>query len=166
MTSTSRLASYFYFHFDCGLKILFRPRIWLKESVSRKDSWILKFRKRFLKKLNRSLKRLHICGFLCFSTLELFLIRFFLPSTPHYHVVSRRVNVGYISPFINYLRAFLIEGLFRRLGRFFFKFIVLCWNSLFTATMFPETANWLTPADEYVLYYYNFKLQKLTVCCI
>jgi len=53
--------------------------------------------------------------------------------TPHYHVVSRRVNVGYISPFINYLRAFLIEGLFRRL-----------------ATMFPETANWLTPADEII----------------
>jgi len=52
---------------------------------------------------------------------------------PHYHVVSRKVNVGYISPVVNYLREFLIEGIYRRLD-----------------TMFPETANWLTPADEII----------------
>jgi KUP system potassium uptake protein len=52
---------------------------------------------------------------------------------PHYHVVSRQVDVGYISPVVNCIRAFLIEGLYRRL-----------------ATMFPETANWLTPADEII----------------
>ncbi|KAF8799021.1 potassium transporter, partial [Phlegmacium glaucopus] len=52
---------------------------------------------------------------------------------PHYHVVSRKVDVGFISPVVNYMRAFLIEGLYRRL-----------------ATMFPETANWLTPADEII----------------
>ena len=113
-------------HFEYGLK-LFRPRIWLKKSVSLKDSWILKFRKRFLKKLDQSPKRLHICG------------SFFRPwnitypisppsSTPHYHVVSRRVNAGYgyISPAINYLRAFLIEGLYRRLGRFSSSLVDTC----------------------------------------
>ena len=119
-----RVSIIFLFHFDCGPEILFRPRIWLKKSVSQKDSWILKFRKRFLKKSNRSPKRLHICE--CFDCLPWNYFSFdFLPSTPHYHVVSKRIDVGYISPFINYLRAFLIEGLFRRLGKSFFKLIRL-----------------------------------------
>ncbi|KDR82452.1 hypothetical protein GALMADRAFT_237778 [Galerina marginata CBS 339.88] len=52
---------------------------------------------------------------------------------PHYHVVSRKVNTGAISPIVNYLRAMLIESVYRRL-----------------ATMFPETANWLTSADEII----------------
>ncbi|KIM43016.1 hypothetical protein M413DRAFT_435192 [Hebeloma cylindrosporum] len=52
---------------------------------------------------------------------------------PHYHVVSREVDVGAISPIINYVRSMLIEAIYRRL-----------------ATMFPETANWLTSADEII----------------
>ncbi|KAJ3506567.1 hypothetical protein NLJ89_g6796 [Agrocybe chaxingu] len=52
---------------------------------------------------------------------------------PHYHVVSKQINVGLISPVVNYIRALLIESIYRRL-----------------ATMFPETANWLTSADEII----------------
>ena len=73
-------------------------------------------------------------------------------SVPHYHVVSRKVNAGFMSRPISFLRAFLIEGLYLRLGRFFHVLVdLICADtSFFTATMFPETANWLTPADEYV----------------
>ncbi|PPQ85166.1 hypothetical protein CVT25_004173 [Psilocybe cyanescens] len=52
---------------------------------------------------------------------------------PHYHVVSKRVDTGVTSPVVNYLREILIESVYRRL-----------------ATMFPETANWLTSADEII----------------
>ncbi|KAH9480360.1 High affinity potassium transporter [Psilocybe cubensis] len=53
---------------------------------------------------------------------------------PHYHVVSKKINGwGAVSPVVNYLRAVLIESIYRRL-----------------ATMFPETANWLTSADEII----------------
>jgi KUP system potassium uptake protein len=70
---------------------------------------------------------------------------------PHYHVVSRKVHGGYISPVINYLRRILIEGIYRRLGRFSsFADFIFTDSFLFTATMFPETANWLTPADEII----------------
>ena len=138
-------------------EIVFRLRIWLKRFVSLKDNWILEFRKRFLKKLEGSPKRLHICGSSVFSNPWNISHPIFSPSTPHYHVVSKHVNVGFMSPFVNYLRAFLIEGIYRRLGGIFSSILVdFCFvlNSLFTATMFPETANWLTPADEYVLYSY------------
>ncbi|KAF9046080.1 potassium transporter [Panaeolus papilionaceus] len=52
---------------------------------------------------------------------------------PHYHVVSKRIQGGYIAAVANYFRSFLIEAVYRRL-----------------ATMFPETANWLTSADEII----------------
>ncbi|PBK97534.1 potassium transporter [Armillaria gallica] len=52
---------------------------------------------------------------------------------PHYHVVSRHVNVRKFSVIVNFLRRYLIEEIYRRL-----------------ATMFPETANWLTSADEII----------------
>ncbi|KAF9029604.1 potassium transporter [Hymenopellis radicata] len=48
---------------------------------------------------------------------------------PHYHVSSRQMQGG----FINYLRRYLIEEIYRRL-----------------ATMFPETENWITSADEII----------------
>jgi len=37
-------------------------------------------------------------------------------SAPHYHVVSKKVEVGVISPIVNYIRALLIEAIYRRLG--------------------------------------------------
>ncbi|KJA24112.1 hypothetical protein HYPSUDRAFT_39258 [Hypholoma sublateritium FD-334 SS-4] len=52
---------------------------------------------------------------------------------PHYHVVSKTISGRFFAPVVNYLRALLIESLYRRL-----------------ATMFPETANWLTSADEII----------------
>jgi len=54
---------------------------------------------------------------------------------PHYHVVSKRIgsSSGFLSVTTNYVRAFFVESLYRRL-----------------ATMFPETANWLTSADEII----------------
>ena len=39
-------------------------------------------------------------------------------SAPHYHVVSKKVEVGVISPIVNYIRALLIEAIYRRLGEF------------------------------------------------
>ncbi|KAF9525089.1 potassium transporter [Crepidotus variabilis] len=52
---------------------------------------------------------------------------------PHHFVVSKRVDVGLLSPIVNYVRRVLIESLYRRM-----------------ATMFPETANWLNAADEII----------------
>ena len=40
----------------------------------------------------------------------------FQHSAPHYHVVSKKVEVGVISPVVNYVRALLIEAIYRRLG--------------------------------------------------
>ncbi|KAF8627713.1 hypothetical protein AX15_004284 [Amanita polypyramis BW_CC] len=52
---------------------------------------------------------------------------------PHYHVVSKRAEAGFMSPVVNFVRRWLIEDVYRRL-----------------ATMFPQTANWLTSADEII----------------
>ncbi|KIJ49086.1 hypothetical protein M422DRAFT_777639 [Sphaerobolus stellatus SS14] len=56
---------------------------------------------------------------------------------PHYNVVSKSVEVNERLPFftevVNWLRELLIEVFYCRL-----------------ITMFPETANWLTPADEII----------------
>ncbi|THV03032.1 potassium transporter [Dendrothele bispora CBS 962.96] len=52
---------------------------------------------------------------------------------PHYDVSSRKIEAGYLSFILNGARKFLIEAIYRRL-----------------ATMFPETANWLTSADEII----------------
>ncbi|KAF8343268.1 potassium transporter [Amanita rubescens] len=50
---------------------------------------------------------------------------------PHYHVVSRKTHEGVISAVGAFIRKWLLEDVYRRI-----------------ATMFPDTANWLTPADE------------------
>ncbi|KAK2467234.1 hypothetical protein APHAL10511_000783 [Amanita phalloides] len=50
---------------------------------------------------------------------------------PHYHIVSQKPYYGRIAVVTNYIRKWLLEDLYRRV-----------------ATMFPETANWLTAADE------------------
>ncbi|THH10121.1 hypothetical protein EW145_g1548 [Phellinidium pouzarii] len=52
---------------------------------------------------------------------------------PHYHVVSKPVNVGYLSPIFTCIRMVLIEAVYRRIS-----------------TMFPETGNWLGSADEII----------------
>ncbi|RDB17948.1 High affinity potassium transporter [Hypsizygus marmoreus] len=52
---------------------------------------------------------------------------------PHYHVVSKKVDAGLLSTLVNWIRKYLIEDIYRRL-----------------ATMFPETGNWLTSADEII----------------
>ncbi|KAF9013196.1 potassium transporter [Cyathus striatus] len=52
---------------------------------------------------------------------------------PHYHVVSKKVDVGALTPVVNYVRKVLVEDVYRRL-----------------ATMFPETGKWLTSADEII----------------
>ncbi|KAJ3818862.1 potassium transporter [Lentinula raphanica] len=52
---------------------------------------------------------------------------------PHYHVVSKKVDAGYLTFAVNYIRKYLIEEIYRRL-----------------TTMFPETANWMTSADEII----------------
>jgi len=50
---------------------------------------------------------------------------------PHYHIVSNKTHHGLISAVGVFTRKWLLEDLYRRV-----------------ATMFPESANWLTPADE------------------
>ncbi|KAF5319910.1 hypothetical protein D9611_011090 [Ephemerocybe angulata] len=53
---------------------------------------------------------------------------------PHYHVLSKVVDAGgFVSPVVNYLRKLLIEEVYRRF-----------------ATMFPETANWVTSSDQII----------------
>ncbi|KAF8349491.1 potassium transporter [Amanita rubescens] len=52
---------------------------------------------------------------------------------PHYHIVSKKVEVRFMSPVVNFVRRWLLEDVYRRL-----------------ATMFPQTANWLTSADEII----------------
>ncbi|KAF8139183.1 potassium transporter [Mycena galopus ATCC 62051] len=51
---------------------------------------------------------------------------------PRYHVVSKTIDVGTLSPIINWFRKYLIEDIYRRL-----------------ATMFPDTGNWVS-AEEIV----------------
>lgn len=54
--------------------------------------------------------------------------------TPHYHVLSKPVDFAHVlSPVKNWIRRTVLEGIYRRM-----------------ATMFPETANWLTSADQIV----------------
>ncbi|KAM6494400.1 Potassium transporter [Amanita muscaria] len=52
---------------------------------------------------------------------------------PHYHLASKRIEGNYLTPVVNFVRKWLIEGLYNRL-----------------ATMFPQTANWMTPAEEII----------------
>ncbi|KIY68292.1 potassium transporter [Cylindrobasidium torrendii FP15055 ss-10] len=52
---------------------------------------------------------------------------------PSYHVVSKKLAGGKVMVAVSYMRKYLIEAIYRRL-----------------ATMFPETANWLTSADEII----------------
>jgi len=52
---------------------------------------------------------------------------------PHYHVISKPLSGGKLAAGYSWVRAFLIEGIYRRL-----------------VTMFPETANWTTSADEII----------------
>ncbi|CAE6432002.1 unnamed protein product [Rhizoctonia solani] len=52
---------------------------------------------------------------------------------PSYYVVSRPVTAGFLSPVFDWIRAMLVEGVYRRMS-----------------TMFPETANWLGSADEII----------------
>lgn len=54
--------------------------------------------------------------------------------TPHYHVLSKPVGGGRLwSPVATWVRRSMLEGVYHRM-----------------ATMFPETANWLTSADQIV----------------
>ncbi|KAF8712435.1 hypothetical protein AX14_013103 [Amanita brunnescens Koide BX004] len=50
---------------------------------------------------------------------------------PHYHIVSNKTHNGVLSAVGAFIRKWVLEDLYRRV-----------------ATMFPESANWLTPADE------------------
>ncbi|KAF8627441.1 hypothetical protein AX17_006255 [Amanita inopinata Kibby_2008] len=52
---------------------------------------------------------------------------------PHHYLVGKKVQVRYLSPVVNFVRKWLIEDVYRRLF-----------------TMFPQTANWMTPADEII----------------
>ena len=69
-------------------------------------------------------------------------------SVPHYHVVSHKAHEGVISAVGAFIRKWLLEDVYRRIGAFG-RFIGYFYGSFtLKATMFPETANWLTPADE------------------
>ena len=76
-------------------------------------------------------------------------------SVPHYHVISHKMHEGVISAVGAFIRKWLLEDVYRRIGAFGHsssshrKFL---WLIRIEATMFPETANWLTPADEQVFF--------------
>ncbi|KAJ7700275.1 potassium transporter [Mycena metata] len=59
---------------------------------------------------------------------------------PHYHVISKYIDAGRLSPVLNWCRKYLIEDIYRRL-----------------VTMFPETANWLF-AEEIIRVGINAKI--------
>ncbi|KAF9510974.1 hypothetical protein BS47DRAFT_1347297 [Hydnum rufescens UP504] len=52
---------------------------------------------------------------------------------PHYDVISKRIEVGWATPILAFVRRFLIEEIYRRL-----------------AIMFPETGNWGVGNEKYV----------------
>jgi len=52
---------------------------------------------------------------------------------PYYNIVSKPVEGGFLAPVASYIRKWFIEDLYKRL-----------------AMMFPDTANWLTSADEII----------------
>ncbi|KAF9481220.1 potassium transporter [Pholiota conissans] len=52
---------------------------------------------------------------------------------PHYHIMAKKTGTGRFGALVNATRKFFIENIYYRL-----------------ATMFPETANWLTSADEII----------------
>lgn len=59
------------------------------------------------------------------------------------------MNFGVFSFAANWIRAYLIEAIYRRLGMY--RRHNRDNSTMLTgplATMFPETENWLTPADE------------------
>ena len=84
-------------------------------------------------------------------------------SAPHYHVVAKKIEAGIGTPLVNYLRTILIESIYRRLGQCFVFCPPMINLHLFVATMFPETANWLTSADEYVIITCENLLSILTI---
>lgn len=75
---------------------------------------------------------------------QLFLL---ISSVPHYHIVSRKVEAGRFSAAVNYLRKFLVEDIYHRFGERSFPDTRYRADGLLV-TMFPETANWQTSADE------------------
>ena len=138
-------------HFDCG----FRARNWLKIYVAWKGCWILEFQKQFFKRSDRLPNWLLTCGFCGFFEGIFFILLF--PSAPHYHVVSRKVDVGYMSPAVNYLRAFLIEGVYRRLCRFskVLQILCPCWNSFFHSYYVPGNSQLVDTCRRVSPYSYN-----------
>ena len=71
-------------------------------------------------------------------------------SVPHYHVVSRRITGFFGAPVLNWFRTVLIEDIYRSICKTagFWKANVPL--TFIIAYMFPETANWLASAEEYV----------------
>jgi KUP system potassium uptake protein len=69
-------------------------------------------------------------------------------SVPHYHVVSHKAHEGVVSAVGAFIRKWLLEDVYRRIGAFAHFIGYFCGSFTLKATMFPETANWLTPADE------------------
>ena len=67
---------------------------------------------------------------------------------PHYHVVSHKTHKDVISAVRAYIRKWLLEDVYRRIGTFSHLIGYFYHLPTLKATMFPETANWLTPADE------------------
>lgn len=57
----------------------------------------------------------HMYVVVSFTNLN-FIWAHFSPSVPHYHVVSKAVRAGRLSFVLGYLRALLIESVYRRLG--------------------------------------------------
>lgn len=41
------------------------------------------------------------------------------PSVPHYHVISKRLEAGKLSNVVNWIRGFLIEDVYRPLGKWY-----------------------------------------------
>lgn len=80
-------------------------------------------------------------------------------SIPNYVAVSKPIDAGWATPVIRYIRVFLIEEIYQRLGAFgIFQLVVTETYVMeglllvILATMFPETANWTVKTEEYVFF--------------
>ena len=73
--------------------------------------------------------------------------------------------MGFLSPVVNYLRALLLESVYLRLGLSFLSCPFAFSLTDIPATMFPETANWLTSAEEYVLVFNLAESQSDSIIC-
>lgn len=63
-------------------------------------------------------------------------------SAPHYHVVSRTVNAGFLTTVVNWIRQYLVEEVYRRLGKFLSLPLCLVCIYAYDLVSYNVSGNW------------------------